>query len=95
MKFSRLNQAPIKYCLPAFFFQWFHAQGPHDLPDCDGGIAAIRIFLLRMMVEILLETVMQIDFIVQPWVNSTPCGGFRFLVKTLLDDTKTLSMVQI
>ena len=65
------------------------------MPNRDRGITAIRVFLLRMVVKVFLKAIMQIDFVIQPRINGTPCSRLCSFTETLLDYTKTLSVFPI
>ena len=89
------DQTPIKHGLPAFFLQRLHAQCPHDLPNGHSRILAFCIFLPSMIVKILLESVMQVDFVRQPGVNGTPVSSLRFLVISLLNNTQPFPLFPV
>ena len=94
-KIRVLNRASVKHSLPAFLFQWLHPQRPHDLPHGHSRIFSVLIFSFGMAVKILLEPVMQVNFIGQPWVYGTPVGRFAFLVVALLDHAQALAALFI
>ena len=78
----------VETCLPAFFLERFHPQRPHELSDSDRRKISMCILLFRMAVKILLESIVQVDFVCQPWVDGSPVCCLALLVVSLLDDAQ-------
>lgn len=94
-KIRVLNRASVEHGLPAFFFQRFHSQCPHDLPHGHSRIFSVLIFSFGMAVKVFLEPIMQVDLIGQPWVDGAPVGRPAFLVVPLLDHAQALAALFI